>query len=98
MNFTNDTEKLMKQLYREFLDKKKASQENPKFFPPPLNIDDISDNIDELEGAGYLIANIDYSFDLQPAFIAFMENRYKNKAWEIVDKSTDIIAKFVNPL
>lgn len=98
MQFTNDTEKLMKQLYKDFLEKKKANQNSPNSFPSPSNIDDISDNIDELEDAGYLITNIDYSFDLQPTFIAFMENRYKNKAWEIIDKSTDIIAKFVSPL
>lgn len=92
MDFSNKTEKLMKLIYKEYLEKKKTlSSVDAKNFSAYQNLDDISDSLDELEEAGYIETYSDYSFILRPAFVSYMENKFKNNIIE----ATDIITKFI---
>lgn len=75
----------MNQIYKEY------QANHIQSFPEAENIDEIAENLDELENAGYIITYNDYSFELTPAFISFMENRLKNTIIE----ATDLIAKFI---
>ena len=90
MNLTNNTKKLMKQLYKDYSKRCSNNDRNPKLFEAPLNVDEITDNLDELENAGFIITFNDYSFELQQSFIAYMENKFKNDIAGIID----VIAKF----
>lgn len=75
----------MKQIYKEYQTTKVLS------FPEVQNIYEISDNLDELENAGFIITYNDCSFEITPAFIAYMENHLKSTVIETVD----LIAKFI---
>lgn len=100
---TNDADKMICCLYKEFLSRRKNGASKPdarNFQEDYFNYDktlskwlpaDISDTLLELGQKKYLKIFIGGDFEFQDEAIIYMENRFKNGLTEI----TDFVAKFI---
>lgn len=103
MQLTNDADKLVCQLYKAYLEKRKSGIDklNSKHFSfdeikslKPFicwSESDIASTIAELSKSNFGAMYLDKGFSANDQFIIYMENRFKNGLSEVID----FIAKFM---
>lgn len=103
MELTKDSDKLICNIYKVYLEKCKNGQSkaNAKRFPcnfykeikflSSWAAEDIDETLNELKRANFIKKYIDGGFQIQDNFIIYMENRFKNGFTEV----TDFISKLI---
>ena len=103
MKLTKDADKLLCQIYQEYMKRRKngAPKRQAILFDEPScliegflhgeNPDDIADLIYDLAKIDFIKSYIDASFCLTDEAIIYMENRFKNGLLEVAD----FLSKFI---